>query len=623
MRPPFDPAITLSIVGVTPAGTLAAPFPRRLWTHVFKGDDAPDPVFTPIAAADVGEDETDAPPDAAWIVSRVHRSPAAVGRRRLETILFSQRAFADPTPEDEAPIVDGLRGFVSFPALALALEKIGVASPAILTRAAVRAQWLNEIRDEEVRRTATALFQSSLGILVRIADNRGLAREDLEHAAGSLVALEAAPEIYGARVAAWLRNELVGGLNVALDSPNSVEDALLLAMSGPAVRQGGESATPVVEWEGRAYRVDATAAEQQRLRRIREREGGLSLEAALEACREAAGSADSRAGKAARGRADRGLADVLTSILYAAYLGEPDGPALNGGNVALRHDLALTPTIPPRPIGAWRLPAEDFRSRSGWHVTGSLLGLDAALARLAMRRLDASTMPSESRLTTAERQMAALTVALLNPHHMTDAGRDEIAAALGRGRARLASLRPNREEIERVAKAAGLSEWRREALAWSLTQDPGRVASSLSLLELLWLGAPRPSAAAPLDPWGAATLPLTGCPCLQMPRAHAWEDLAGRPAQGVMATRAADVGLLVADALATRRLPAALAPAISALAMQDALDAARPAYFGDWSGFTTAVTTLPAGKMDDYVAALTAAGPLIPLPRTDRKPTGR
>ena len=253
------------------------------------------------------------------------------------------------------------------------------------------------------------------------------------------------------------------------------------------------------------------------------------------------GPSDSHAGKAARVRADRALADVLTSILYAAYLGEPDGPALSGGNVASRHDLALTPTIPPRPIGAWRLPAEDFRTRSGWHVTGSLLGLETALARLALRRLDSSTMPTESRLSTADRQTAALTVALLNPHHLTDAGRDEIAAALGRGRARLASLRPNRDEMERVAKAAGLSEWRREALAWTLTQDPGRSSSALSLVELLWLGAPRPSAAAPLDPWGAATLPLTGCPCLQMPRAAAWEDLAGRPSQGGMATRAADV----------------------------------------------------------------------------------
>ena len=623
MRPALDPALTLSIVGVTPDGTLMGPVHRRLWTHVFRGDDAVDPAFAAMPPGDLAGDDDDTPVDAAWIVSRVHRSAPGIGRRRLETLLFAQRNLADAPQDEESGLASALRGFVSFPALGLALERIGTTSPALLARAAARAQSLNDLRDEEARRTAITLFQSSLGILTRVAENKGLASDDLSRAVVSLISIDVAPETYGARIGMWLRHELAATLNVSVDSPDSIEDGVLLAMSGPVANKESDTIPPIVQWEGRAYRVDPTAAEQHRLRHVRERQGGMTLEAALDGLREGSGPSDSHAGKAARVRADRALADVLTSILYAAYLGEPDGPALSGGNVASRHDLALTPTIPPRPIGAWRLPAEDFRTRSGWHVTGSLLGLETALARLALRRLDSSTMPTESRLSTADRQTAALTVALLNPHHLTDAGRDEIAAALGRGRARLASLRPNRDEIERVAKAAGLSEWRREALAWTLTQDPGRSSSALSLVELLWLGAPRPSAAAPLDPWGAATLPLTGCPCLQMPRAAAWEDLAGRPSQGGMATRAADVSLLVAEALATRKLPASLAPGIVALAMQDVLDAAHPAYFDDWSGFTRAATALPPAKLDDYIAASTAGGPLIPVPRTDRSPARR
>jgi hypothetical protein len=630
MRPPFDPAITLSTLAVTPGGTLVAPIPRSSWTHIFRGDDATDPVFAPVGSSDLANVEDDAPVDAAWIVSRVHRSPPAVGHRRLETLIFAQRTLAEAQEDkpDGAGVVNALRGFVSFPALALTLERIGTTSTAVLTRAADRAQSLNELRDEDARRTSIALFQSSLGILTRIAENRGLAVDDLARIVGSLIAVDAVPDGYGARISTWLRNDLAGSLRLPDESPDSLEDGLLRAMAGPAANQGSDPLEQIIQWEGRAYRVDPTAAEEQRLRHVRERQGGATLEAALEAFREVPRSADPRAAgrvssKDGRVRAERALAEVLTSILYAAYLGEPDGPALSGGNVAARHDLALTPTIPPRPVGAWRLPIEEFRGRTGWHVTGSLLGLDAAIPRLALRRLDASTMPAQSRLSTAERQTAALTVALLNPFRLTDQGRDEIAAALGRGRARLAALRPIRDEIERVARTAGLSEWRREALAWTLTQDPARTTSALSLVELLWLGAPRPSAAAPLDPWGAATLPLTGCACLQMPRARAWEDLSGRPAQGAMATRAADVSLLVAEALASRRLPAALAPGIVALAMLDALDTARPAYFDDWSGFTTAVATLPTTKMDDYVAALTASGPLIPLPRTNRLPARR
>ena len=497
------------------------PVHRRLWSHVFRGDDAVDPRSRRSRRANLGGDDDDTPVDAAWIVSRVHRSVPAIGRRRLETLLFAQRNLAEAPQDEEAGLASALRGFVSFPALGLALERIGTTSPALLTRAAARAQSLNELRDEEARRTSITLFQSSLGIVTRVAENKGLPSDDLSRVVASLISIDVAPETYGARIGTWLRNELAATLNVSVDSPDSLEDGLLLAMSGPVADKESDTIAPIVQWEGRAYRVDPTAAEQQRLRHVRERQGGMTLEAAMDGLHD---PADTRAGKGGRGRADRALADVLTSILYAAYLGEPDGPALSGGNVASRHDLALTPTIPPRPIGAWRLPGEDFRTRSGWHVSGSLLGLDTALARLALRRLDSSAMPTESRLSTADRQTAALTVALLNPHHLTDAGRDQIAAALGRGRARLASLRPNRDEMERVAKAAGLSEWRREALAWTLTQDPGRTSSALSLVELLWLGAPRPSAAAPLDPWGAATLPLTGCPCLQMPRANAWEE---------------------------------------------------------------------------------------------------
>jgi hypothetical protein len=218
-------------------------------------------------------------------------------------------------------------------------------------------------------------------------------------------------------------------------------------------------------------------------------------------------------------------------------------------------------------------------------------------------------------LSQSVRQTAALTPSLLEPRGFTDAGRDEIAAALGRGRARLAALSSNREDIERLARDAGLSEWRREALIWTMTHDPGRAASALSLVELFWAGQPRASVVAALDPWGAAMMPLNGCLCLQMPRAQPWENLAGRPAQSVQATRAADVALLAADALASKKLPAVLAPGIISLAMQDVLDNARPSYFDDWSGFTSAVTALPAGRMDDYIASLTAAGPLVPIPR--------
>src|SRR5262249_16942218 len=185
--------------------------------------------------------------------------------------------------------------------------------------------------------------------------------------------------------------------------------------------------------------------------------------------------------------------------------------------------------------------SEQFGARDGWRIVGSLIGLETALSRLSLRRLDAGEMPLEPRLSSNERQTATLTVALVTSGTMTDAARDEIAQAVSRGRARLASMSADRDEIDRVAREAGLSEWRREALGWTLAHDRDAVANQLSLVELMWLGAPRPSDAAPLDPWGTAMLPLTGAMALQMPRPRAWEDLSGRSAIGILSTRGADV----------------------------------------------------------------------------------
>jgi len=310
--------------------------------------------------------------------------------------------------------------------------------------------------------------------------------------------------------------------------------------------------------------------------------------------------------------ADRALADTLASILYSAHLGDPDGPAVISGNVALRHDLALSASPSAPSQAAWQLPGEDFTSKTGWRVRGSLLGLESALARLSLRRLESTRIPPAPKLSTTQRQTVALAVALLNPSGASNTGRDEIAASLARGRARASALTADPGELDKVARTAGLSEWRRQALAWTIEHDPGAASSRFSLPELFWLGVPRPSAIQSLNAWGAAALPLTGCMCLQMPSARAWEEKSGRTATGLLATQAVDVSLQVADALASLQLPAALAPAILSFAAQDVLDRAQPAYADDWSEFGQAARTLSRDHLTDYIAALTANGPLVP-----------
>jgi hypothetical protein len=260
---------------------------------------------------------------------------------------------------------------------------------------------------------------------------------------------------------------------------------------------------------------------------------------------------------------------------------------------------------------AWRIPSEVFGGREGWHVQGSMLGLDMALRKLALRRMDAGEVPTGSRLPLLERQTAMLTAAFSNPHSLTDADLDRVAGALARGRAAVDALPASPADADDVARRAGLSAWRREALRWALVHAPAE-ARAFSLVETYWVGG-----GSAIDAWGAAATPMTGCLCLAMPAPTDWESLMGRPAAGLIATLGADVNLLIAAALAERKLPAALMPGVLAFAMQDVLDQASPAFLDDWPAFWRAATEIPPERIDDYIAALTAGGPLVPVRGTE------
>jgi hypothetical protein len=595
-RRPVDPALTLALVAVNPDGTLVGPTSRTFWERVF--DNNP----TPSAAREIASNGDTSPIDAVWLISRVHHVPVDLGRRRLEAFLFAQRMFPGPRDGDSTTLV-ALRAHIAFPALMMTLERAGVRSPLTMTAAVTRAEALNGIGDDQRRRSAILQFQAMLGILERMARSGGLARADVDGTITALAQIETSNKGYEGRLATWIKSTLVPRLGrLPRETPDAVEDTLVGAIAGTRTGGGDER---VVEWEGRNYRVSSATAEAARLRRIRQKQGGRSVS-------EAFAVVDTRKGD----EGERAVAEALTSVLYAASLGDPDGPALATGNIAVHHDLSTTGTAGVR--AAWQVPSETHASK-GWRIAGSLLGLDVPLARLALRRMDSNTMPPEPRLVSAERQTAALTVALLNPIRLSDAGRDEIAAALARGRARLEALDGDRVEIDRVAHDAGLSGWRREALAWAIAHERERVPEQLSLVELMWLGKPRVTEAMSLDEWGAAVLPLTGCLCLAMPRAQPWESLVGRPSLGLLATRGADVGILVADTLASLKMPAQIAPGVMAFAMNEVVEQAHPAHFDDWSGFSRATLAIPRDLLVDYIAAQAAGGALVPARADDRQ----
>ena len=326
---------------------------------------------------------------------------------------------------------------------------------------------------------------------------------------------------------------------------------------------------------------------------------------------------------------DQLLGQTLVSIAYAADVGDPDGAVLLAGDVSHRHDFGFgAKDAEQRLRMAWSLPRQDVSPGVPWHLTGSLLGLDIGLASLALRRLNFERVLEAPKLTSNERDTFAISVAVMNPFALRDADRDAIADAIGRGQRRVEALtapplrgvRPldrrslggvgqpdlpaAAADVDRVAEEVDMEGWRRRALRWTLANEPDRVLPLFSLTDLLTLGGGR---AANLDAWGMAMPALHGCLCSRLTPPGRWPTLLGRPQMGLTASAVADLNLHVAIMLKELNLPAAIAKVVLSGAMQDFIDEVRPTDDADWLTLVRAARAVSRERVEDYVAAATAA----------------
>src|SRR5262249_20620813 len=159
-----------------------------------------------------------------------------------------------------------------------------------------------------------------------------------------------------------------------------------------------------------------------------------------------------------------------------------------------------------------------------------------------------------------------------------------------------------------LANEIAIEPWRRRTIRWTLAHERDRVPTMLSLTEVLVLGGGRPDA---LDAWGMAAV-STGCLCPRLPRPGSWPALMGPPQPGLVAVGVADLNLHVAVMLKQMQLPAALARVILSGAMQDFIDEVRPTDDGDWLTLVRRARLVPRDRVEDYIAAATATGPLVP-----------
>jgi hypothetical protein len=563
MRSDVDAALLLRLVAVDDGGEMLAPSSKRVWARIFDLRDA-------------GEGTV----DAAWLAGAV-LDAAGSARRRFDTVMFAQRALVadrDTPPEATIAAIDAFR---RYPILMLTLESSGVSSAAAFAAAGRAAEAV--ARDDD----ALGVFQACVAV-VDLARRATTIAPEKARALFATLSAAAASRQTRASLLAWVTGDLLPAL--ADDRGHAdAEATVLAAIAGPSA-----GPRPAVTWEGQPYVADLTATELRRLRLIRAEQEEDRLDAAI---------------ALSSGRTLLPLARSLAGIVYASAMGEPDSAVAHGGAVWRRHRFTPGTAGQPDTGVAWRLATEVFGA-GGWHLVGSLLRLDVALAHLSLRRLDASEMPAPSLLSTTDRRTLAVSIALIDPRALTDAERDGVAAALARGRERLAALKDHPGQLPIVAADAGLSEWRENAMRWLLAGDPGRVPSAFTVLETFRLGGSLRSRS-----WGAASMAVDGCLCLRIREQGAWEDLTGRASTGQLATELADVMLRTADALSARQLPVVLLRDVAAFAMQDVIDRARPAYFDDWLPVAFAARDLGDDRFDDYIAALTAAGPLVPASR--------
>lgn len=450
---------------------------------------------------------------------------------------------------------------------------------------------------------------------------------------------------------------------------------------------GDPSGMPTMEWEGVQYRVDPASATLRRLKSVRDVQGGLSLDAVvalLHESRDLPGDTTTPAQRVARVEAvarsaaalrvptsggtrrvppgepnlpeivgtlrrrfardtvkpddrdvaravadlrraaDWYLACVLSSLVYAPHLGARNSPALLGGDPSARHDFGLAETRPDiRALTPWSLPADARDQASGWRVTGSLLGLDLALGRLALRRLPSEEMPQAPRVTDVERRAFTEPLVLLSPFDQSEEARDKLVAALARGRARLVEAEASTDGVMNAGAEVGVDEWRLQMLAWMREHEPGRMRELWSLAEVSRLGGLDGSSSGEFDGFGSSMWSVRSQFACRFPWRQPWTILAGRIGTRVVQGLVPDLTIAVAESLGALRLPSRLATGVLALATQDLLDNARVNHRDDWIGLVAQSQRVDASRFEDYVAALTNDGPLIPIAIRPRDETRR
>jgi hypothetical protein len=646
-RPAHDPAWTLSLVDL-PSGRLGAP----AWL----------PVVLERAVTDSNwPEKSGALPsrmpvgDVDWAIRWLFERPGDQVER-VKLLRFAQRLdrLEDASPEAAEA---ALRTFRDLPALALALERMGVRDADTIARTGRAAYTLSRAADRKTVEPILARWQASFALLEQAARLRHLPARVTAPLVLSLAdAATHPPREVTDRILHWITGTLLPVLAPGADAPRLDRESIARLVSVDARARGK------VVWEGLSYDrnplrvarrdLDALAApaavsspgESSVLERLHSRldQGFRSpgdartmaadfdtIRMALQRPVSAGPQSDDRFSRqllaAARAlRTDPPMAKagaspapdlevssvfgaaadaVVQPIVYALAMSPlHQTPALQRDAWTF-HDLAEPETREDWWREAWRPATQQPRAGGGSGLVGSWLLLDLQLGEsIVPRRFDRADSLATPVLDAIFRDVALRA-------QLPDAEVAALADAVGRlahGRAIVAEwqrgIGTGAMSVRSDPRGFAIGATRRGFLAWSLAQG-GDAATNLTLSEIAGLGGTSRLAAMPLD----------GCACLAEAPRWAFEEIRPYWMAGVPAAFATDLQLRIGELLIAAHLPLQLVADIMPLAAADWLSHVDQYSNDDWEALTLWPRQVTRAELEGYVMQLIAEGVLAPL----------
>lgn len=644
-RPPIDPAFVVTMIDVKQPGVVGPDWWPSIFARVAGSNDwpaRPQDTLSRISAQEA---------NAHWVLSFIFERPDMV-EQRWQWVRFAQRQFGN-APQTAAPDVEiGLRTFKDMPAMALALERIGVASPAAFAEVARAAKRLENATSGDDAQLVVRGWQGAFGVLEQIQRHRPLAPDRLAGLLSSFArAMPVKPMDPSGASTTWFLHELLPALGAAVAVADDMEPDVMRRIFADAPR------SPAFSWEGVSYSVDLGGPVRDSTLAIRAVMPGARLQhlAGLdEAARLLAAPRTLADVSAAVSSLERVLPALKTDRLadrikaLQKVRAEKDVPKAARERRAIlelmddvageilpsfAYALAVSPSaLAPRTFadsaklhalfsreetGRWRSYAWEpgeitNRQAGGTAIRGSLLGLDLARSQDLLARARGVV----TRLGTAGGSLHEMTQRIIvdrvavhaRTSWVTDAA--AVTAALARGRARLAALKsgaPSLAEFSEEMTRAGFSQSRQNQMRWALDRgDRPDVDAIVSVSDLYRLGS---ADGLPVG-WGQAGRLIDGCWCARAVDRGPVERFRGYSV-AYAAVMVSDLPLRLAEVLAELRIPADVLEPMLMFGVQDLIDQASQFVADDWEPLTWSGRLTPA-RVEDYLQALVSRQILAP-----------